>query len=209
MSRYRLSDKMRALDLLDDCDGDTAQASARSGIPADRLRRWARDSAVIRRQAAERQRATEARLMSQARLEIARKTLQLLGALSDAQLAKAPLHQLVGALGALIDRYLKLAQQSPDDPTEKVIRIEYQHPDGKIYPYPYWARHHPDIARAFQSGGVWPPLWQDRSGEADADRAGAPRQANVVASADLPDGWAGVARFEGDDQADERYGHRD
>lgn len=81
--------------------------------------------------------------------QLARLRAQLIAAaealaatLPDA-IADAPLNQRATALNGLIDRILKLAAQEPPS-GDRVIRIEYEDPDGSIHDTPPWARDDPE-----------------------------------------------------------------
>jgi hypothetical protein len=55
-----------------------------------------------------------------------------------------------------------------DEPSEKVIRVEYMTPDGKPFSATPWADRNPVTPGALQSGGVREALRQDGDGE-DSD----------------------------------------
>jgi hypothetical protein len=118
--------------------------------------------------------------------EITRKIKSLLKALDKERIAQANLQQISAALGTLIDRLIKLNALLDHQPDTKVVRIEYQYPDGKTADTPPWAADHPEIQQALQSGRMWQTLRQDGSGEDSGDRASAAGENSVVASADLP-----------------------
>jgi hypothetical protein len=55
-----------------------------------------------------------------------------------------------------------------DEPSEKVIRVEYKTPDGKPFSAPPWAERNPITPRALQSGSVREALRKDGDGQ-DSD----------------------------------------
>lgn len=198
--RYSLEEQIAALSALEEHGGDVATTATSTGIPAEALRRWYKQQAALQREYQQRQQAQAALLMTQVQRKLAEKSLQIVDALDEEHIAKAPLNQLATALGILIDRYLKLTDDVPQD-TEQVIRFEFQTPEGVISATPPWANHDTRTSSALQSGGVRTTLWQDDAGKTAADGKGALRRAaNVVAGADLSDGESGMAGFEDDDQ---------
>ncbi len=130
--------------------------------------------------------------------EITRKIKNLLKALDKERIAQANLQQISTALGTLIDRLIKLYALLENEPDAKVVRIEYQYPDGKTADTPPWAADHPEIQQALQSGRLWQTLRQDGSGEDSGDRTSAAGQDGMVASTDLPHECANLARSESD-----------
>ncbi len=90
----------------------------------------------------------------------------------EAAIDEAPLRERASALGVMIDRLLKLQQwiekeQGDEDAPEKekVVRVEYQYPDGSRHDAPPWANDDYEVETSLPGGGLWPPLREDRSGE--------------------------------------------
>lgn len=206
MPPYRLEDKVAALDALLAANDDIALAATQSGVSPKSLRAWARDSDALRRAHQEEMSRQAAHKMARAQLALADKTLELITAMDSDRIAAAPLNQLSSALGAVVDRYLRIAGDMPQ--AEQVVRFEFQQPDGRFSPAPPWSGENPDSAAALQSGGLWAPLRQDGAGQNGAHRAhDAARPADVVAGADLRYGGAGLAGPE--DESDERIWYQD
>jgi transposase-like protein len=198
--RYSLEEQIAALSVLEEHGGDVATAATSTGIPAEVLRRWYKQQADLQREYQQQQQAQAALLMTQVQRQLAEKSLQIVTALDEDRIAKAPLNQLATALGILIDRYLKLTDDVPQD-TEQVIRFEFQTPEGVISATPPWANHDTRTSSAVQGGGVRTALWQDDAGKTPADRKSPLRRAaNVVARADVSDGEPSMAGLEDDDE---------
>lgn len=200
MTTYTLTDKIMALDALAALDGDIATCSAQNNIAKKTLRRWQREENQLR--AAYAQQA-----IARVQQRLADKALLLVDAIDDEMIAKAPLNQITSALGALIDRYMKLdeitTQNSPQEEIEKVVRIEYVY-DGSTHMAPPWAN--PDYAgrSAFQSGGMRAAVRQNGTGkDPAAGKIVVPWDANLVASPHVSDGKPGLARSE--DEPDTFY----
>jgi len=122
--------------------------------------------------------SSDARQSEQLRAEIRHLQMRLiasamhvLDALKGQKVEDAPLNQLTSALGALLDRYLKLEAHRRDleartaNEGERVYRIEYRYPDGSIHQTPPWAETHPRFSRPFQSRGLRQTLREDGDGE--------------------------------------------
>ncbi len=198
--RYSLEEQIAALSVLEEHGGDVVTAATSTGIPAEVLRRWHKQQADLQRDYQQQQQAQAALLMTQVQRKLAEKSLQIVDALDEEHIAKAPLNQLATALGILIDRYLKLTDDVPQD-TEQVIRFEFQTPEGVISATPPWANHDTRTSSTLQSGGVRAALRQDDAGKTAADGKNTVRRtANMVARADVSDGEPSVAGFEDDDQ---------
>jgi transposase-like protein len=192
--RYTPEEKAEALDVLASCEGDAAQASRRTGIPAQTLRRWVK--------AHQEQRPDRLRShLERAHERLAEDALRLSKAIND-QIEGAPLNQLATALGAVVDRFLKLDEQIAkmvaDNQGEQVIRVEYKYPDGTLHDRPYWARNNPEYTSPFQSGRVREALREDGDRQAGHRTNGLSGGDLLVAGADLSDGQPGLARLEDD-----------
>lgn len=202
---YTLDEQIAALDALDAHRENYIETSTATGIPTFKLHQWRRKAGDLRAQWRRQQQERAAQIMAQAQVGMAEKTLQLVVAMDDERIAKAPLNQLAAALGVLVDRYLKLTDDAPER-AEQVIRFEYIHPDGTSHRSPPWADDDSAGEGALQGRGVRATLWQNGTGEADAAGNGAARRrAGVVAGADLHDGAASLAGPEDDNAEHLRY----
>ena len=192
---YSLTDKISALDALAAHNEDTDAASDACGVSVKTLRKWQQQEATLRQQQAQRS-------ILVARQQMADKALDLVQAIDDEMIAKAPLNQIASALGVLVDRYLKLEEAVPDDDdTEKVVRFEYFY-DGSTHLAPPWANPDYRSAEPLQGGRVRSAIRQDGPGTDLIN--GKSRSAwddDLVAGPDLSDGNPGLARLE--DEPDE------
>lgn len=194
---YTLHEKIAALDEL--MSSSLTAVSARLNIPVSHLRRWKKEALLLRRQLAEEQQARAATCIAQAQMAMAEASVRLVSAIDEERIAKAPLNQLASALGVVVDRYLKLAGDTP--PAEQVIRFEYITPNGDPAASPPWADDHSQVHGPVPRRGVWTPIRQDGTGEAGTDRQGLRAwRGDVVARPHIPHGESGVAGFEGDDE---------
>lgn len=109
---------------------------------------------------------TEQRRMAKIRRKLAETALELIDGLDAEAIANAPLNQRAQALGTVIDRLLKFEDElAALEPSEKVIRVEYQYPDGTLHDSPPWARGDSERSRPLSGGGMRSSLWQDRGRE--------------------------------------------
>ncbi len=77
----------------------------------------------------------------------------------------------VQAAKEVLDRVgvIQQKEEKEQEANETIIRIEYQTPDGKPYSSTPWADRHPPTSGAVQSGGLWPEVREDGSGETADD----------------------------------------
>ena len=192
--RYTPKEKSNALDQLASCDGDITEASKRTGIPAQTLRRWVEAQRKHRR---ERQWAK----MERAYDKLAENAMKLTQAISE-QIDDAPLNQLATTLNAVVNQFLKLdeqiAQMQTESESEQVYRVEYKYPDGSLHARPHWARNDPEYTSPFQGGRVREALREDGDRQTGHYPNGLHGGEMLVAGPNLPDGQSGVAGFEDD-----------
>ena len=207
--RYILETKIKALNMIDQNDGDVSLASTELHIPARTLQNWRSEESNLRRQYQERQQRRARLLAADLRLRMLQRGQEILAQMHGDALQKAPLNQLATALGALVSNALKLEDVigQSDEQDEKVIRFEHFY-DGSLHQTPPWAGASEGFDRSLQGSGVWEALGQDRIGQADPDGDGAGAETLLVAGADAPDGEPGLARFEGDHAANGRHRHQ-
>ena len=120
---YSADEKARALQRLQDNNGDIRRTSAETGISPRTLRRW---SAADTPEAPEAENALEDSL-HELREQLIKDAVALAVSLLDV-IEDAPLNQRATALNQLIDKILKLADDLPDTEVP-VIRIEYEDPE--------------------------------------------------------------------------------
>src|SRR5690606_36691690 len=150
---------------------------------------------------------TAADRMIEVQQQLADKAVDLLCALDADRIENAPLNQLEGALGIIIDRFLKLQARETDSTTgEQVIRIEYYDAStGKVSSAPPWAIHHPEASGAVQASRLRQALRQDDAGIDYRNGKSHSRDADMVDRANISDGDPGLARFEAGDYGRDWY----
>ena len=195
--RNALEAKIDALDTIDQHDGDIAAVSAALRIPERDLRDWLADEARLRRAYGLRRQRQVDRLALDLQYDMLNRAGTILHLLKDDTLTKAPLNQLASAAGSLVSYALKLADAieeiDEEEEKEQVIRFEFNS-DGQRQDFPHWADSREEALRAIQSGGLRPPLGQDRAGQNGHPGArGLARAADLVAGADEVDGEPGLA----------------
>jgi len=196
--RYSLKTKIKALNEIDEHDGDLARVGEFLEIPPSSLRRWLQDEGNLRRQYHEKRRRQRERNTRDLQFEMLERCQSILARLDTETLAKAPLNQLAAALGSLVSNALKLeeAVEEIDDEEEKVVRFEFYY-DGQVQDAPPWAGASAGSPRAVQGGRLREALGKDRAGQNGAAAEDGPGQAaRLVAGADGDDGEPGLARFE-------------
>lgn len=113
----------------------------------------------------EAQKAARASPLPALRQRVLQQALALADSLDEA-IAEAPLNQRASALGVLIDRLIKLERELPESEEQKrVIRIEYQYPDGTRHTAAPWSARNPERAGALHGRRVRAALRQDRTGQ--------------------------------------------
>ncbi len=156
--RYSQEEKDVALSIFDEQAGVFKQASVKSGIPVESLRRWVKQRQIqqtenamaaldhnleILRERANRQDdGTEEIPLVMVRQQMLSSALTLAISLR-AGLEETPWNHRANALNQLVDKILKMAELLPEN-SGQVIRIEYLDPDGSIHSTPYWARENSD-----------------------------------------------------------------
>ena len=189
-SKYSAQDKKEALDALADCDNHYAQVAEKTGIPASTLREW-----VVRHHE-QRIERLQTKIKHLHEL-LADNSLHLVKAIDDA-IDGASLSQLSSALGVNVDRYLKLhdhlAESGKAEQRGK-YQIEYIY-GGKAHSTPPWAAEDSEYEEAFQSGGLWQEVRQDRTGQ-DSNNGKSPGGSEMlVVGPDLSNGRGCLARPE-------------
>lgn len=159
---HTLDRKIKALNLIDQHDGDVALASQILELPAATLRDWLANETALRREFRQRQRRQRERLAADLQMRLMERGQTILEQLNDETLAKAPLNQLASALGSLISLALKLeeANEQIDEAEEQVIRHEYFY-DGQVQDSPPWAGTRAGEPRAVQGSRLRPEMGQD------------------------------------------------
>lgn len=207
---YTLTQKIEALRLLDEMHSDMDEVSRELDIPKRRLSHWCRQREEIQREYTRFLQDEATQMMAQVQYQAAEKALALINAIDEDRISKAPLNQLASAVGALVDRYLKLDDEIEvtENQQEKVIRIEYYDATtGQISETPPWAEADSEQSGEVQGGRLREALRQNGNGENHFEREGAKWDENVVVGSDVSDGKPSLARFEGND--DERDWYHD
>lgn len=155
--RYTQDEKAAYLAHLDDNYGNVTLTAIQTGIPSRTLYNWKRErklrrlqseppllhkkSAVPPPQTATNPDDTEAEY-TRIRAEMMTHIDNLMSSLTD---DPDTAHLRIIALTRLLDRVIKLeALTKRENIGEKVIRVEYQYPDGSIHDVPPWARSDPE-----------------------------------------------------------------
>ncbi len=205
-NRYHLDEKIKALNAIDQNDGDVRPFSNDNHIPARTLRNWLQDERELRRQYRARRQRHAQRLAEDMLMNMLERGQAILARMDDKKLDKAPLNQLASALGALLSNAMKLEEvvEAGDAEEEKVIRFEHYY-DGAVQETPPWAGASDGFDRSLQGSGVWEALGEDGAGQADDSGSGAGAETLLVAGADAADGEPGLARFESEHTANGRH----
>lgn len=114
---------------------------------------------------------SEARQMRDTLDTLAELTPGAIAALSRA-LAGDDVRIAVQAAREVLDRVGLVRRKEIGSEQSQVIRVEYVNPDGQAVSTSPWSDRHPASPGEVQSGGVWPPLWEDGDGQDPADREG-------------------------------------
>lgn len=200
MPNYTLAQKIDALDMLAECETLT-EAAEKTGINASTLSAWRSHERDLRREHNQRLSAIARRKMLQAQHQLAERTADILAAMDEQRISKAPLNQLSSALGVLIDRYLKLQETvTEDDNGEQTFRFEFVYPDGTVHDAPPWTTLDSGEDGTFYSRDLWAAIWKNRVSQGIVDGQSLPSwYEDMVASADVSDGGASMARLKDDD----------
>ncbi len=199
-------EKLQALDALE--TRSYPEVAEEWGVTVGSLRNWMRRRDKIREAYLADLRAKSAQKMALVQSQLAEKALDVLAAMDEERIAKAPLNQLSSALGTLIEKFLKLQEepQAAEGAAEQVVRFEFRHPDGSLRATPYWAASGSAESGAVQGAGLRQTVRQNGTGEDDsAGERSLSRDADVVARSYVSDGESGLARFEADDDGRNWY----
>lgn len=197
---YSLAKKMQTVWLLR--DHNRQQASALSGVPVSTIRKWEKDYAELEQQYYQYLNDEVVHRVLVAQHQLVMKVEQLIAALDETRIQKAPLNQISSAIGTLIDRYLKI-QDAKDIETQSnhPFRIEYYDAStGTLRTTPPWAECDSQPDEPLRRGIMRQTFWQDSFSQNGHQRSGAARGADMVAGTDVSDGESCLARPETDDE---------
>ncbi len=197
--RYPLDAKINALNRIDQLDGDIALTATQLNIPAKTLEKWRAKELDLRRDYQDRQWRRLDRLQFDLNLQMLERCATIMQQMDDSTLSKAPLNQLNATLSALLAHVRKFeeTQRNLDwQPEQTIKRAEFYY-DDQVQAAPPWAGASPGQPRALQSGGLRPPLGQDRTGQDDhPSRSLDAEQTLLVVDPNAADGEPGLARLE-------------
>jgi hypothetical protein len=194
--QYSLVYKMQSIWLLRDMSLE--RASETSGVPISTLRYWKQHEAQIKRKyyLHLREEAVHKLLVVQNRM--ADKMVEIIKAIDKDVIEKAPLNQLVSALGILIDRIIKVADAQEIETPDTPVRFEYYDATtGQTSTTPPWADENFEQGGSFYSRFLRQTIREDGAGEADYHGNSLARGEDMVASPDLSDGESGLEGLEG------------
>ena len=196
--RYSLNAKINALNQIDQFDGDIAFVSKQLSIPARTLEKWRANEAQLRQSYQDRQWRYLDRLRFDLHVQMLERVQRIIQQIDADTVVNAPLNQLNDALATLLAHVNKFeeTQQEIEQPHETIKRVEFYY-DGQIQDAPPWAGASAGQSSALQSGGLRPPLGQDRARQ---NHHPAPsldgEQTLLVADSDPPNGQPSLARLE-------------
>jgi len=163
-NRYTLDDKINALNHIDQRNGDLQATSRQLKIPAKTLKKWRAIESDLRDKSNQQEAREIARLKARMKRKLLQRADEILEHIAHESLKKATLNQLHSALNTLLNHAAKLEKDTQENDQQQNIRFEY-HYDDQIQDAPPWADASPEQSRALQSGGLRPPLGQDRTGQ--------------------------------------------
>ena len=108
--RYTLSEKITALNLIDQLNGDRRQAADQLNIPRRTLEGWLPIEDQLRNQFTSEQDGQFDRQLRQVHLKLLDRALAILDCLDDSALADASASQLARALNAILSQTVKLQE---------------------------------------------------------------------------------------------------
>jgi transposase-like protein len=130
--RYSDDDRMDAMERLRINGGDVAKTSAETGFSQHTLRKWLRLQIIA-------EEVDQQAVIRGVRQEIMREALDLIAILSQKK-TEASFNQLATALNQLLDKFIKLAEQLPEESEEDdhKVQIEFIDVEGNVIPPPSW-----------------------------------------------------------------------
>ena len=146
-TRYRLADKIKALNLVDSLDGDRTAASAQLSIPAKTLQKWTAAENELRANFSDYQKRHFDRLLPELHVTMLERAVAVVKHLDDAKLAEASASQLAYTLNILANHIVKLQEfanaASPEPETPQPAKME-------LPPRPSYADEiHPALSKRY------------------------------------------------------------
>ena len=167
--RYRLENKIDALNLLDQLDGDLQRVKSRLNIPVKTLQKWSAGEDQLRNQFLGRQDRRFDRLLSDLHLKLLERGLDILDHLTGDALADASATQLAYALNAVVSHAIKLEeiayqldQAAATENQNDSIRVEFAS-DGQTHPRAPRANGNPEPPSPLQNSRLRTPMGQNRT----------------------------------------------
>ena len=149
MAPYPPERKAAVLQQLQANHNNVALTSIQTGVPERTIRDWRRKHwlekalppqgtpAAAAKPALDYGEETEA--LKFVRQQIIQEVVSVASNLADTLNTTAPYHRIL-ALTQLLDRLIKLDAYIPETERERVVRFEFQYPDGSIHDVPEWHR---------------------------------------------------------------------
>ena len=196
--RYRLDIKIKALNLLEEHDGDLHLVKDALEIPVNTLRNWRVRELELRRQFYNRQQHHFYNVKFQLLANMLERCQTIMARLNDSALEKASPSQLAYTLTALLSHAVKLEEafdelEKEDQMDEAPKGIRYID-NGGFEDSPRWAAEDPEPPRAVQGGRLREALGQVGIGSNSNPEGGSRQeQALLVDSAHVPDGESDLA----------------
>lgn len=197
---YKLSTKIKALNLLDEEGSDFHFVKARLGIPVKTLRGWRGDQEKLRRQYDDQQYRHFANIKLELLNDMLETSRDIMKKIRSGSHEGIAVSQLAYTLSTLLNHSKQLEDIFEDlasnsqNAEEQPNRIEYVY-DDKVQNAPPWAERNLEKSGSVQSVGVREALGQIGVGKKRHTESGPPRtQALLVGGADLPNGEPSLAR---------------
>ena len=206
--RYSIIEKMSTVWKLRDMD--IKKASEVTGVSTRLIRKWEKDYDKIRVAYYKYLNDEAEHQLMVAQNRFADKIIMLTEAVTADKIKNAPLNQIVGAIGTLVDRFLRIHDakeiEEPENQNRHIIEY-YDATTGKNSRTPPWASRDSVDESALHDSYLWKTLWENRIGEAGHNGTGSEGENGVVARTHVSDGSTSLARPESGDE--ERPWHPD
>lgn len=206
--RYSIIEKMSTVWKLRDMD--IKKASEITGVSTRLIRKWEKDYDRIKAEYYKYLHDEGVHKLMVAQNRFGDKIIMLTEEVTEAKVKNAPLNQVVGAIGTLVDRFIRIHNakdiRQPANHHRHVIEY-YDATTGKTSETPPWTEDDSIDQSALHDSYLWQTLWENRIGEAGHNGTGGKGENGVVARTHVSDGGSSLARPEIDDE--ERAWHPD
>lgn len=206
--RYSIIEKMSTVWKLRDMD--IKKASEVTGVSTRLIRKWAKNYDQIKDEYYTYLHDEGVHKLMVAQNRFGDKITMLTEAVTADKIKNAPLNQIIGAIGTLVDRFIRIHDAKAIERTTHNNRhiIEYYDATtGKTSETPPWTEDDSIDQSALHDSYLWQTLWENRIGEAGHNGTGSEGQNGVVARTHVSDGSTSLARPESGDE--ERPWHPD